>query len=80
MDLHSRELNAKINALYYWSIKIIYRDNDSTLESLLEKDNSHTVHNKNNHALAIEMFKCKNVIPPTFMNDVLNQNLGRDNV
>ena len=79
---HSRELNAKINALHYRALKIVYRDDDSTFESLLEKDNSHTVHNKNIHTLAIEMFKCKSGISPIFMNEifVLNQNLDRDNV
>ena len=79
---HSRELNAKINALHYRALKIIYRDDGSTFECLLEKDNSHTVHNKNIHTLAIEMFKSKNGISPIFMNEifVLNQNLDRDNV
>ena len=70
---HSRELNTKINSLHYRALKIIYRDDDSTFEKLLEMDKSHTIHQKNIHALAIEMFKSKSGISPVFMGDIFVQ-------
>ena len=45
-------------------------DNISTFDELLSKDNSVRVHLRNIQFLAIEMFKVKLGIAPTFMNDI----------
>ena len=50
-----RTINAKIDALHYRALKIVYRDNESSFEELLRRDKSVTVHHKNIHFLAIEL-------------------------
>ena len=41
---YSRGINNKINHLHERALRIIYKDNTSTFEELLEKDNSFSVH------------------------------------
>ena len=65
-----RTLNSKINALHYGALKLVYCDNESSFKELLIRDKSITVHHRNIHYLAIEMFKVKLSIAPTFMNDI----------
>ena len=67
---HSCKLNNRINKIHERSLRIVYRDNCSSFEELLCKDNSFTVHERNIQYLAIELFKLKNAIAPEFMNDI----------
>ena len=53
----SRGVNKKINHLHERALRIIYKDNVSTFEELIEKDGSHSIHHKNIQSLAIELFK-----------------------
>ena len=57
-----RTINAKIDALHYRALKIVYRDK-SSFEELLRRDKSVTVHHKNIHFLAIELYKIKFLLP-----------------
>ena len=57
----SRELNTRINNLQYRALRLIYRDNISTFEELLSQDGSITIHQKNIHDLAIEMYKVQRI-------------------
>ena len=79
---HSRKLNTKINRLQYRALRIVYRDETSTFQELLDKDGSVTIHHRNLQILATEMFKCLNGLAPTFMSDifVVNSNLSTENV
>ena len=43
---HSRSLNNEINKLHERTIKLVYSDRTSTLQELLNKDDSVTVHLK----------------------------------
>ena len=70
---HSRELNTKINNLHYRALRIVYRDETSTFEELLLKDGSITVHHKNLHFLAIEMYKVVKGLAATFMAEAFFQ-------
>ena len=65
-----RNLNSKIDALHYRALKIVYRDNELSFKEMLKKDNSVTIHHKNIHFLAIEMYKVKQGIAPPFMSDI----------
>ena len=63
----SRAMNVRINKLQERSLRILYRDDESTFEELLVKDNSITVHDQNIKLLALEMFKVKNDIQPNVL-------------
>ena len=45
--LHSRTLNNRINKIHERALRMTYKDNQSTLKELLEKDHSVTGHHKN---------------------------------
>ena len=68
---HGRGINNKINHLHELSLRIVYRDNNSSFKELLKKGNSFTVHHRNIQSLAIELFKVKENLSNTIMNDIL---------
>ena len=43
---HSRTLNNKINKLHERALRLVYKNEDSTFDELLELDNSVTIHQK----------------------------------
>ena len=67
---HNRTLNNKINRLHERALRIVYRDENSSFQTLLEKDNSVTVHDQNLRRLAVEMFKVRNKISPKPMQEL----------
>ena len=74
---HSRKLNNKVNKLHERYLRIVYNNNTSTYEELLETDNSLSVHFRNVQALVIELYKVVNGFSPDIMKDIfpLNENL-----
>ena len=54
---HNRTYNNKIIRLHERCLRLIYNDKCSSFEELLVKDKSVSIHHKNIHALAIEIFK-----------------------
>ena len=75
---HKRLINNKINRLHERCLCIVYNDNQSTFEELLEKDNTVSVHQRNLQFLAIESYKVANGISPDLMKEVfpLNDDSG----
>ena len=67
---HSQTNNRKINRLHERCLRIIYNDKQSSFIKLLEKDNSVSIHQRNQHILAIEMLKVSNGLSPVLMNDI----------
>ena len=57
---HNRANNSKINRLHEPCLQIIHSDKQSLFETLLEKDGSVSIHNRNLQILATEMYKIKN--------------------
>ena len=67
---HSRTNNRKINRLHERCLRIIYNDKQSSFIKLLEKDNSVSIHQKNQQMVATEMSKVSNGLSPVLMNDI----------
>ena len=67
---HSRNLNNKINKLHERCLRIVYNNNTSSYEDLLEIDNSVSIHTRNLQNLAIELYKIVNGFSPDIMKDV----------
>ena len=67
---HSCNLNNKINRLHERCLRLIYNDKTSSFEQLLENDNSVSIHHRNIHTLAIEMYKVTNGLLPEIMNEI----------
>ena len=66
----NRTYSNKINRLHERCLRLIYDDKRSSLEGLLEKDNSVSIHHKNLQALAMEMFKVHTKTSPEIMQEV----------
>ena len=77
---HSRKLNNKINKLHERCLRIVYSDNTSSFEELLETDNSVSVHHRNIQVLATELYKIVNGLSPEIMKEVFpfNENTTYD--
>ena len=67
---HGSRLNNKINHLHELSLRIVYKDNNSSFKELLKKDNSFTVHHTV-QSLAIELYRVKVNLSDTIMDDIL---------
>ena len=67
----SRSTNHKINRLQERSLRISFKDDISSFSELLQKNHSVTVHTRNIHFLATEMYKVKNNISPNFIRELL---------
>ena len=67
---HSQKRNNKINLLHKRVLRMIYNDQISSFQELLDKDNSFTIHHFNIQSLAIEMFKVINNIAATIIDNL----------
>ena len=67
---HSHAKSNKINRLHERCLRIIYNDKVSTLEQLLRKDSSASMHTRNLRFLAIEIFTVVKGLAPTIINDL----------
>ena len=72
---HSPHINTKINNLHFRALRLVYLDEKSSFEELLNKDGSVTVHHRNLQLLAIEMFKVIKGVAPAFMTDIFAKNI-----
>ena len=80
-----RQSNTLINKIHERALRIAYNDYVSSFETLLEKDGSLSIHQRNIQSLAIEIFKMNNDLNPIFMKEIFrpvnhNYNTRRDNL
>ena len=87
----SRTLNNRINKIHERSLRIVFKDYESTFQQLLKQNKSVSIHQRNLKILANEIFKIKNCLNPLIMEDVFKfknliynfrnvENLNRSNV
>ena len=69
---HSRNLNKRINYIHEETIRIVYKDFQSSFQEVLVEDNSLNIHHINLQKYVTEIFKIKNGLSPELMKDVLN--------
>ena len=67
-----RQSNNLINKIHEMALRIAYGDYTSTFVELLEKDSSVTIHERNIHALALEIFKTQYDFNPNFMKTIFS--------
>ena len=67
---HGRKANSKINHIHERALRIVYKNNVLSFEELLELDKSFKIHHRNIQSFAIELFKIKNNLSITIMNDI----------
>ena len=68
---HSRENNNKINRLHERCLRIISNDKRSSLNALLEKDGSVSIHERNIKFLETEIFKISKNLALPQMHEIL---------
>ena len=67
---HSRSLNTKMNRIHERTLRIVYNDNCSSLDVLLQKCNSVTIHHRNTQNLAIEIYKALHDLSSSLMTEI----------
>ena len=67
-----RKLNNRINNIHERTLRIVYRDYESTFQQLLKQNKFVSIHQTNLQILATEIFKTKNSLNPVSMEDVFN--------
>ena len=64
---HSRKINNRVNSLHERALRVVYRDYNATL---LSKDKSVTIHQRNLQLLATEIFKTKKELNGKIMEEI----------
>ena len=67
---HSRKLNKRINHIHGRSLRIVYKDFNSSFQELLIENNPLHIHYRNLQKLVTEIFKVKSCLLPELKNDV----------
>ena len=70
---HNRTINNKINRLHERCLRIVYNDNKSSFQELLDKDKGVTIHVKNVRTLAVEMFKVSNNYSTSLVSEIFDK-------
>ena len=71
---NSRTLYNKINRIHERALRTVYSDYKSTVNELLDKDGSFTIHQRNVQSLAIEIYKYLHDLSPAKLSEVFKVN------
>ena len=69
-----KRVSHKINKIQERALRITYKDTESTFSQLLQKDSAVTIHTKNLQILMTEMYKTRNGLNPSFMQEIFCAN------
>ena len=69
-------MNRKINHVHERALRLVYDDYTSLFEELLQNDKPISIHHRNIHNVAIEMYKAKNDLSPTFIKEIFEHRKG----
>ncbi len=72
----SIKMNKKINHIHERALRLVYDDYKSSFDELLKKDKTISIHHRNIHHVAIEMYKAKNDLSPSFIKENFEQKSG----
>ena len=75
----SREMNRKINHVHERALRMVYNDYTSSFEELLRNDKTISIHHRNIHIVAIEMYKVRNDLSPVFIKEIFHHQGNRPN-
>ena len=64
--------NNRINHIHERTLRIVYSDYRLSFEEVLQKDKSISIHHRNIHYLAIEMFKVLKGLSSQMMNEIFS--------
>ena len=67
---HSRTLNTQINRIHERALRIVYMDQISSFEELLEKSDSVSIHHRNLQILATEIYKALHNLSSPLMSEL----------
>ena len=67
---HSRALNTRINRIHERALRIVYNDNSSSFDTLLDKSGQVKIHPRNLRILAVEIYKTLHNLSPNLMLDI----------
>ena len=73
---HSTTLNNKINRLHESALRVVYKNENSSFQEVLDKDNSITIHQRNLQQLAIEMYEINNHLSPLRMQELFIEKIN----
>ena len=70
---HSGTMNNRINKIHEKTLRLVYKDEKNlSLDDLLKKDKSVSIHQRNLQILATEIYKAKNDLGPEIMKDIFH--------
>ena len=70
---HSRTMNNIINKIHEKTLRLVYKDEKNlSLDDLLKKDKSVSIHQRNLQILATEIYKARNDLGPEIMKDIFH--------
>ena len=70
---HSRTMNNRINKIHEKALRLVYKDKTNlSLNDLLKKDKSVSIHQRNLQILATEIYKVRNNLGPEILKDIFH--------
>ena len=74
VDVSQQTAQPKINEIRERALRITYKDTEPTFSELLQKDSAVTIHTKNLQILMIEMYKTRNGLNHSFIQEIFCDN------